>query len=753
MKKTLALHVIVKDQIDEVKRILSAYEKYFDEVVIAVDERIEDFKKLENEKVKIFHYTKRNQKGRIDFDDKRNFLVSKTKGDYYFRLDTDDEIVNPERIKEVFEDAVKNEISIVYCFYDYSRDEWGNINAGHYRETIIKNSPNLYWNKPIHENILPKVLKGHKIFLDDTIKINHLIDEEHARQSSLRNIEYLLEEYQKNKENTDPRTLAYLGRMLLGIGELDKALFFLEKHIERSGWDEDRYLSWCQIAEILRQKQQYEKAIAAAFEALQERPDYPDAYLKLHDIYFDKQDWRKAIEFGKQGLSKPIPKTFILIDPSSYSWRPTLSMAFCYFQLGDFEKAKQLFDIAKKQVPTLNFIKDNEALFEKAVNHTRFIKHFIWLVQFIKEKDENKLKHLIEAVPKELEENEVIIKLRQSLYPPKVWLDKSIVFFCGTTTEAWSPKSTAKGIGGSEEAVICLAREFKKLGYEVVVYNTCGEDAGEYDGVIYKNLIEFNPKDEFNIIISWRLNLFKHEIKAKRKIVWIHDLPHNIDGTENYDYLVVLSQYHKTLLPDLAQDNRVYISTNGLVPEDFEGLEGILRNPKRIIYASSYNRGLEQLLLMWSDIKKEVPDAELHIFYGWQVYDSYVKKDLIKDDGFKERMLKLFKQDGVYEHGRIGHKELLKEYAKSGIFAYPTNYKGEINCIALSKAIGCGCIPITNDKYVLGERNPLAVPDEKFKLTLIKALKGEIKFEIDTQKYIQDNSWKAVALSWQKDIL
>jgi len=110
------------------------------------------------------------------------------------------------------------------------------------------------------------------------------------------NIGYLLEEYNRDRENTDPRTLAYLGRMFHGVADYDRAIFFLQKHLQSSGWDEDRYWSWCQLSDLYRLKEKYDLAIASAFEALQERPDYPDAYLKLHDIYFDKEDWQKAEE-------------------------------------------------------------------------------------------------------------------------------------------------------------------------------------------------------------------------------------------------------------------------------------------------------------------------------------------------------------------------------------------------------------------------------------------------------------------------
>ncbi|MTW38255.1 hypothetical protein GM541_14480, partial [Streptococcus pneumoniae] len=77
-------------------------------------------------------------------------------------------------------------------------------------------------------------------------------------------------------------------------------------------------MSWCQLADAYRRKGNVQQAIGAAMEALSERPDFPDAYLKLHDIYFDREEWLKAEVWGRQGLMKQSPKNFTITDPSAY---------------------------------------------------------------------------------------------------------------------------------------------------------------------------------------------------------------------------------------------------------------------------------------------------------------------------------------------------------------------------------------------------------------------------------------------------
>ena len=754
----LSLAMIFKDEVKQFERIMASYSKLFDEVIIAVDFKINEFKKIAelypDKKVKVLPYTWQN-----DFSHKRNFVAYHVTGDMYFRLDADDAI-NPnsiEKVRDIAQQAVDNKIDIVFGYYNYSRDQWGNVNAAHWREMIIKNDANLYWNKKIHENILPRNKAKYKIDMNDGLVVEHLTDENHAKDSLLRNIKYLLEEYNQDKENTDSRTLSYLGRMLHGMGEFDKAIFFLEKHIQTSGWDEDRFMSWCQLSDCYRLKGDNPKAISAAFEALSERPDYPDAYLKLHDVYFGMEDWDRAENWGRQGLLKPIPKTFMMQDLSAYKWRPILSMAYTVFMLGKFEEALKLFNLAKRDVPTLDFIKQNEKMFVMAVDHKQFMERFLYVVNYLKDnEEENKIGDLLKAVPKGLLEHEVVQKLKHHYDTPKQWSDNSVCIFAMNTLGDWSPKAVEGGVGGSEEAVIYLSKELVKLGLDVTVFNNCGEQSGVYDGVKYRNVIEFNPNDIYNVLISWRSNIFENSISAKKRIVWLHDMP-NIDFSDDnikkIDRIVMLSKYHASLLPKNVPQEKVFISTNGINAEDFVGLDQISREIHRCIFASSYNRGLEQLLEMWPSVRSEVPDATLHVYYGWETYDAFVRQGHTRDDGFKAKIEALMKQDGVFHHGRIGHKELLKEYAKAEILAYPCSYAGEINCIALTKAVATGCIAVTNDFAVMPERNPyVVVKNEEFKDSLVKALKGSVPQKLNCSTYIQENSWASVAKDWRDNL-
>lgn len=69
---------------------------------------------------------------------------------------------------------------------------------------------------------------------------------------------------------------------------------------------------------------------------------------------------------------------------------------------------------------------------------------------------------------------------------------------------------------------------------------------------------------------------------------------------------------------------------------------------------------------------------------------------------WKEQVLQMMKQDGIIYHGRVGHEELHNEMAKSGVWAYPTDFE-EISCITGMKAQALGAVPVVTNFAALEE--------------------------------------------------
>ncbi len=361
------------------------------------------------------------------------------------------------------------------------------------------------------------------------------------------------------------------------------------------------------------------------------------------------------------------------------------------------------------------------------------------------------------------------------------WEQNSIVFYSNFPfhVEDWAPPSVERGIAGSEEAVIYLSQELVKLGYQVTVFNRCGEMEGEYNDVVYKSVDKFNLQDNFNIFIFHRywLQPMMMKVKARKTAVWMHDNPvilpkieefQQQDFLKSFDKLLVLSNYHKSMLPEWIPEEKIFLTSNGINLDDFK-IDPLIRNPKRLIYISDYMRGIEHLLERWQELIQEVPEAELHLFYGWQLIDALAKSPLIAKfpelKNKKEKLLPLMQQKNVYEHGRVGHKQLVEELLKSGIYVYPC-HTPEVFCISALKAQACGCVPVVTAFAALDETIKTGIKIKgsadneetinTFLSAVIDLLKNPEKQESLRQEALalQDSfGWNKVAQQWHEEFL
>lgn len=187
-----------------------------------------------------------------------------------------------------------------------------------------------------------------------------------------------------------------------------------------------------------------------------------------------------------------------------------------------------------------------------------------------------------------------------------------------------------------------------------------------------------------------------------------------------------------------------------------------MRNNKTVIYGSSYDRGLQHLLQIWPEVIKEVPDAKLRIFYGWDLFDRVFGNNPERQ-AWKDKMNKLMDQPGITHLGRISHGSCITEHENAGIWAYPAHF-GEISCITAMRAQAYGSIPVVVDYAALEETVQYGVkvhgdiyePEvkEQFTKELIALLKDDKRQEEIREpmmKWAREKfSWKNVANQWNE---
>jgi glycosyltransferase involved in cell wall biosynthesis len=354
--------------------------------------------------------------------------------------------------------------------------------------------------------------------------------------------------------------------------------------------------------------------------------------------------------------------------------------------------------------------------------------------------------------------NDLTKKLKAKKRP-----DKSIVFYLGKRPLLLESDLKTKGASGSDSAVFFLTREWVKHGYDVTIYTNCEDREGIHDGVRYLNYRKINWYDSFDTLIIWRHpKMLPPYTKANR--IWFdwHDIVYApnafiAEKLNRFDKILAKSHYQRNLLPEIA-DEKFVIINNGADASVLE-LSNNQKEPLKLIYASRYYRGLEFMLMWgWPIIKKEIPEAELHIYYGWTRRDS--SKELIP---WKEKMMELMEQPGVIEHGGVGHDKLMYEKSTSAIHYYGCTYE-EIDCTSLRESAMVGCVPVTTNYAVIEEKDYCIKVDgepatketqEALAYRIVELLKNPEELEATRKKileYVKNETWENVAPLWLENI-
>lgn len=715
---------------------------------------------------------------------------------YIYWQDADDVLMHAEKIPVLLQEADRDRWAAVYFPYWYrvQLDKNGDVKEviiSHKRERIIRNDDTFKWVGDLHETLIEQKQENLLRFGRDDCVVLHLSNHERGNDALERNIR-ILEKQATRELHKDPRTLIYLAKSYFDKGKIkqmpdrkilfDLALTLFHEYLEGagspgsetyqppSGWREERGTAWGHIAEIAILSGHPEVAVGAYQNAIDEAYEFPNYYVDLAMAYCMLNDFKKAKHWLNLAAAMPQPNTTIIVFPRELRLRALQVSLEINMHEQKLDKALEDAKMILEITPDDESAKQNIETVEKLVASNKASQSLVFLGKYLElQQDKTKLAHLVQAIPLDLEREPFAAQMRHRFMPAKVWGEKEVTILCGPTAEKWSPKSVQTGIGGSEEAVIRLADELTGLGWKVTVYGDPREDAGIYKDVEYKQWYEINHSDSFNVLVLWRsIGFVDINPKAKFTMLWLHDKPNNPDFTEErvdkVDKIAVLSEYHKSILRMAKKggvfakmpDTKVFVTTNGIPNIDLEW-KG---NPHRIIYMSSPDRGLVYLLKNWSKVIKEVPDADLHIFYGFNVFDALSKGNPANQQ-WKQEIIKMMKQPGISYHGRVGHEALHYELSRTGIWAYPTDFE-EISCISAMKAQACGAIPVVTNFAALEEtvKNGVKVDvdiqteegQEEYTKALITALKNE-----EWQKDIRKNMmpwarkqfvWKDVAVLW-----
>ena len=565
---------------------------YTDELIVTANGAsvygIENYCKSDP-KIKFFYH-----KWTKDFSEQRNFCASKVRSDadYYFWIDADDVLVGGEHLRRIAEQSKKAGLDVVFFTYWYgclfkgepAEETLQQVEVTQMRERLLRPGVTV-WKKRLHETPVPveniEFTHGQVSYSkDNPIAWLHLGVYRYQPATDLkvktdRNRELLeldLDE-ERRTSGADPRTLVYLMKI---YGEendketLEKTVEMGNEYLTKSGWNAERAICCCIMGKCLGKLGREEEAKDLLFKSIQEYPFDPMLYLYLSKSCANLKQYREMRHWLEFALS---------LDPSQASSNVSnilelklmaseLTMHYNFNAERNVKKAYKAMQILYSELPTpenkqtLDYLKTMYEL-ELAAKAA----HELCLYYQELGNSPSILK-VLDSMPDTMRTLPFAWAMYNKHCVPSVWGKKEICYYATfgqPHLEHWDGNSLAKGLGGSETAVIRLSEEWTKMGYKVTVY---GDPLvrTEVNGVTYLPYFEFNNRDYFNIFIQHRSSFLAHRIKAKKFLVDLHDLVNVNQFKERagaVDKYMVKSKFHASLLEGIELE-KIGVVSNGI---------------------------------------------------------------------------------------------------------------------------------------------------------------------------------------------
>jgi len=598
MKISAALIVKGDEEEQILRRCLASFIEYVDGVYLTVTTKkhpkIEQIAKeintaYEQEVVHLSYFEWCD-----DFAKARNFNFSQAPqdSDYLFWVDSDDIVVHAENLRVVADKGIKSKQDAILVPYWYGCTFKGEPSIENLvsvdieqkmRERFLRPGVH-HWEGRLHETPIPNngVKNEYSLYEseDKPFTIMHGSNITEAFKKLPRNkklLELQLEDERKRKIGADPRTLLYLMKIYSETAEdketLEETIKMGQEYLTKSGWDEERGVCYENMGMAAGLLGRHQEAIDYFFASIREWPHQPLIYLRLATAYYNIGNYRLAYFWMNKANEidvKEVKSSMLNVEGMKVMSAELLMRLNFRDDFKDTkvarEAAEQLYELKPNEQTKgmRDVIADADDLNNACRNTDELAKYLVSIGE------DSKIAKLLDELPQGVTAQPFAQQLRMQYSEPRVWGKNEICYFANFYSnhfEQWSPKSLETGIGGSETAVIELAKRWVKMGYKVTVYGDPRQDQGEHDGVTYLPWYYFNHRDSFNIFIQWRSWYMADKVKSKQFYVDLHDIYSQVDITPDtthaVDKFIVKSDYHRQLGQKLP-DDKFAIIPNGI---------------------------------------------------------------------------------------------------------------------------------------------------------------------------------------------
>lgn len=697
--------------------------------------------------------------------------------DYIIWLDCDDVLPDHVDLVAACNEIKKKKAHGAFVEYQYTYDEANNMALmTHFKERIFRADINWQWIYPIHENCVgPMGVRMTKI--DPAIfTVRHMrgdADPKRARNNTI------VSQWFKSVGDREPRAVMFMAHETYAMAEEAEtpeerralfmaALKLYQRFIATTPPDDDSYACNRQVAEILMRTGHYEDSINIDLQGVKMQPEWPASYVGIAMTYHAMGDYENAVKWAKNArLVQQDPDTLGAQITLEYQYKPLMLMGDSWQKLGDHEKAAW------------------------AISEASRVYTDDWTEAKLQEAKTLRSDARLARTHKPLTTN------RELFWGSRP--EKSIAFFVPPSIEDWNPdKLNNEGLGGTETSVIKLAYAMAGKGWRVAIFGQPGEweDLTSYskdcewkdsDGrVEWYRAGQWHPDEHFTVFVGLRSpEIFDSPISADVKILWLHDVSMGPDARHGdygdrfsaVDMIVYVSEFQRDhIIRAYEPQGGPWTAKNQVIHNGFDyqlfnnlTLDDTARDPKRVMYASSPDRGLPRLLDLWPQIEERVPGASLNIYYGWDSIDAIIERGLATAPQlayFKAKTQAKFdqlKEDGfnVFWYGRISETRLARHMRKTGVIAYPANFM-ETFGIVFAQAMAAGVIPVVpnlgNLPRLLDVSTGIVVrgaPDSmeygpRFVNAVVRATEAPSLVRESTSDSVRHYDWSTIAAQWDE---
>ncbi len=333
---------------------------------------------------------------------------------------------------------------------------------------------------------------------------------------------------------------------------------------------------------------------------------------------------------------------------------------------------------------------------------------------------------------------------------------------------------TRTGLTGSESSFFNLMRTLAERGHEVVAFCDCTQAYEHPSGatiVPIKTLPAFAKVQGVSAVIAW--NEPDYLVYAPPGVPTYCDQQLNDFGycrNPNWQKLVTrwISPSHNHRQNVMAGLTPCDIIPNSVDLDLFAG-DAPQRNPNRVVWCSSPDRGLHHLLSLWPLVKRRKPEAELRIFYrlaDWLARCGSMEDEAGRRARYIEAALPRLNGYGVTVYDVVPNAQMAKELRSAQALAYtcdPIRYTEGFGCSVLDAAAG-GCLPIISDADALPSVHGdaavgIAGPPGEARDSWVEAICAVLEGRFDAaakdrmRAHAQKHSRHAVAMQWEKMLL